>query len=263
VHRPRQVARLDLLVEAARIFVEGCELPMPRVETIHALVHEKVEGREIVACARMGIMTDEGAVSFVIQHFQSRLFQMKQFADKAPWDDPRLLESVRAGLFGPWRRGPGSMQYCYGDVFEVLDEIARRPEMYVGGDASARADQLNNLTWFLMGFQAGLAHKNAADRVGFLSALGAYLSKGDQRLERQRQTHRRGGPKSDSAESAWQTLWRAISEFRASLSQPNPRERRAQLSPPRSRLGGNLGVSSVEKGHDVGDDAIDLSTREA
>ncbi|WP_437936848.1 hypothetical protein [Sorangium sp. So ce341] len=102
-------------------------------------------------------------------------------------------------------------------VFEVLDEIRKRPGMYVGGDESQRAMQLQNLEQLLCGYSLALRHHHIQERVAdFTHEFGAYLweTKG---------WSASCGPiaaiceAARSDEEAWELFWRLVDEFRATV----------------------------------------------
>lgn len=102
-------------------------------------------------------------------------------------------------------------------VFELLDEIRRRPGMYVGGDESRRALQLRNLEQLLCGYTLALQCYRIQERVAdFTREFGAHIWK------------TKGwsvscGPvaaileAADSDEEAWELFWRLVDEFRATV----------------------------------------------
>ncbi|HTN83321.1 MAG TPA: hypothetical protein VL242_06540 [Sorangium sp.] len=102
-------------------------------------------------------------------------------------------------------------------VFDVLDEIRKRPGMYVGGDESQRVSQLQNLEQLLCGYCLALRHHRIQERVlDFNREFGAYL------LET-RGWSASCGPVAairDAAKSdveLWELFWRLVDEFRAAV----------------------------------------------
>jgi hypothetical protein len=59
------------------------------------------------------------------------------------------------------------------NVFDVLRDVAARPELFLGGGGDARAEQLRNLQWFLLGYQAALDGTSPHKR--FVLDFGSYL----------------------------------------------------------------------------------------
>ncbi|WP_437685676.1 hypothetical protein [Sorangium sp. So ce176] len=105
-------------------------------------------------------------------------------------------------------------------VFEVLDKIRKRPGMYVGGDESQRAMQLQNLEQLLCGYSLALRHHHIQGRVAdFAHEFGACLreakgwsaSCGPIAAIREAAT---------SDEEAWESFWRLVDEFRATVDVP-------------------------------------------
>lgn len=103
-------------------------------------------------------------------------------------------------------------------VFELLDEIERRPSMFLGRTNAERAAQLRDLEILLMGYGHAVV-RHAIDDIGgeFLQRFGRFLA------------DRNGwsmsaGPfaavrtNSSTDEEAWQQLWCLIREFRQQLS---------------------------------------------
>ena len=102
-------------------------------------------------------------------------------------------------------------------VFELLDEIRKRPGMYVGGDESQRVTQLQNLEQLLSGYSLALRHHCIQERVvDFNREFGTYL------------WETRGWSAScgpivaicDTARSdgeAWELFWRLVDEFRTAV----------------------------------------------
>jgi len=102
-------------------------------------------------------------------------------------------------------------------VFEVLDEIRRRPGIYVGGDESRRAMQLQNLEQLLCGYALALRHHQIQEPVAdFIQELGNYLweTKGWS-ASCGPITAIREAAKSD--EEAWVLFWNLVDEFRATV----------------------------------------------
>jgi hypothetical protein len=102
-------------------------------------------------------------------------------------------------------------------VFEVIDEIRKRPGLYVGGDENQRVMQLQNLEQLLFGYSLALRQHRIEEPVAdFIRQFGEYLrdTKG---------WSASCGPvaaiiehaRSDS--EAWELFWTLIDEFRATI----------------------------------------------
>ncbi|XXX71753.1 hypothetical protein WMF30_29320 [Sorangium sp. So ce134] len=103
-------------------------------------------------------------------------------------------------------------------VFEVLDEIRKRPGMYVGGDESQRVTQLQNLEHVLYGYSLALRRHRIEERVvDFNREFGAYLWE-------TRGWSASCGPVAairDNAKSdmeSWELYWKLVDEFRAAVT---------------------------------------------
>ncbi|NMO20005.1 hypothetical protein HPC49_21970 [Pyxidicoccus fallax] len=99
-------------------------------------------------------------------------------------------------------------------VFELLEEIRKRPAMYVGGEDSHRVTQLRSLEHLLNGYSLALHHHGIREPVAdFNREFGAFLS-------RTRGWSASAGPvaaireaaKSDA--DAWELFWTLVDEFR-------------------------------------------------
>ncbi len=103
------------------------------------------------------------------------------------------------------------------NVFALLDEIRRRPEMYVGGDEDDRGAQLESIETLLYGYSLavelhalddpgrGIVESFSDDldkRFGWSTALGPIVAI----LE--------GTP---SGQDAWEQFWMLISDFQQHL----------------------------------------------
>lgn len=104
------------------------------------------------------------------------------------------------------------------DIFDLLDQIKRRPSMYVGGSDSQRGEQLRNLELLLHGYSMALSGHQIQERVNdFPREFSTYL-------------HARFGwstacgpaaavrDASSTDNEAWEMFWRLAAEFQASLS---------------------------------------------
>jgi hypothetical protein len=102
-------------------------------------------------------------------------------------------------------------------VFDLLDEIRKRPGMYVGYDESKRALQLQTIETLMDGYRFALQYHNINEPVSnFNSEFGDYL----------RET--KGwcmacGPvvailrAAKNEEGAWKLYWMMVDEFRATV----------------------------------------------
>lgn len=107
-------------------------------------------------------------------------------------------------------------------VFEVLDQIRKRPSMYIGGDESRRSMQLENLEQLLTGYTLALRQHDIQEHVvDFNQEFGSFLWKtkgwsascGPVAAIRER---------SATDEDAWELFWRLVDEFRTTVT---PHER--------------------------------------
>ncbi|AUX43998.1 uncharacterized protein SOCE26_054550 [Sorangium cellulosum] len=103
-------------------------------------------------------------------------------------------------------------------VFDVLDEVRKRPGMYLGGDESQRIAQLQNLEQLLHGYSLALRCHGIQEPVAdFAREFGAYLwetrgwsaSCGPVAAIRE-------AAKSDG--EAWELFWGLADEFRATVA---------------------------------------------
>jgi hypothetical protein len=99
-------------------------------------------------------------------------------------------------------------------VFDVLNEIRKRPGLYVGGDESARLLQLQNLEQLLCGYSLALRnHAMQEPAAEFLREFGAFIL-------RTRGWSVSCGPVAaireavDNDEEAWRLFWVLVDEFR-------------------------------------------------
>jgi hypothetical protein len=104
-------------------------------------------------------------------------------------------------------------------VFDLLDEIRKRPTMYVGYDESKRILQLQGLEMLLAGYRIALYNHNITERVSnFNREFGEYL----------RETKGWSascGPvaaireATKSQEEAWELFWKLVDEFRSTVNE--------------------------------------------
>jgi hypothetical protein len=111
-------------------------------------------------------------------------------------------------------------------VFELLDEIRKRPGMYVGGVDLGRLRQLQNLELLLFGYAAALRSHGIEEPVkDFVREFGQYLQ---ERYEWSTAC----GPAAairDAAtddEDAWRMFWQLLDDFKAS-AKPDSRVTKA------------------------------------
>jgi hypothetical protein len=102
-------------------------------------------------------------------------------------------------------------------IFDLLDEIRKRPNMYVGHDESKRAMQLQTLETLVDGYRLALHNHNIREQVlDFNREFASYLfeTKG---------WSASCGPvvaildAAKSEEEAWELFWRMVDEFRATV----------------------------------------------
>jgi hypothetical protein len=102
-------------------------------------------------------------------------------------------------------------------VFELLDEIRKRPSLYVGYDESKRVLQLKAIETLMDGYSLALRNHNIQERTSdFNQDFDAYLSA------------TKGwsvscGPvvailqATKNEEEAWELFWQLVDEFRATV----------------------------------------------
>jgi hypothetical protein len=97
----RQPADLELLVECALSVARSIGAPPPTRSAALAVINRVVDERHALDGAYEGIITRDEAVTLLLAHFQSSLFDFyDQKVGADPWSDPELLEAVHRGLFG-------------------------------------------------------------------------------------------------------------------------------------------------------------------
>jgi hypothetical protein len=98
---PRQPADVELLVECATSLASAIAAPPPSRSAVLAVISTVVDERDALDCAHLGIITNDEAVTLLLAHFQSSLFNFcDQKAGADPWSDPHLVEAAKTGLFG-------------------------------------------------------------------------------------------------------------------------------------------------------------------
>ena len=122
-------------------------------------------------------------------------------------------------------------------IFDLLEEIERRPSMYVGGDASHRVAQLQSLEMLLFGYSLAVRAHNIDEPVkDFPREFAEYLG-------RKYAWSAACGPIAAILEvaasdtEAWEMFWRLVKEFRAS------RGNRGRFPQAGDAIGGNPGFS--------------------
>ena len=92
-------ADIELLVECAMRVARSIGAPPPSRNAVLTVINSVVDDREAVDCARLGLMTRDEAVTLLLAHFHSSLFDLLG-PNEAAWSDPELLDAVKRGLFG-------------------------------------------------------------------------------------------------------------------------------------------------------------------
>jgi hypothetical protein len=101
-------------------------------------------------------------------------------------------------------------------IFEVLEDIRKRPTMYVGESNSERGKQLCNLDLLLQGYALAIEHHRIVEDIAdFPKAFGSYL-------------HERFGWSVSAGpvaairdatmtdDEAWTRFWQLVTEFQSS-----------------------------------------------
>lgn len=102
-------------------------------------------------------------------------------------------------------------------IFDLLDEIRKRPTMYVGYDESNRAMQLQTVETLVDGYRLALSNHNIKERVSdFNRDFARYL------LETKGWCDSCGPvvailQAAKSEEEAWEVFWRMVDEFRSTV----------------------------------------------
>jgi hypothetical protein len=104
-------------------------------------------------------------------------------------------------------------------IFDLLDEIRKRPGMYVGYDDSKRALQLQTIETLVDGYRLALQYHNIKEPVSdFNHEFAMYLSE-------TREWSESCGPvvaileAAKSEEEAWELFWQLVDEFRATVKE--------------------------------------------
>lgn len=102
-------------------------------------------------------------------------------------------------------------------IFEVLDEIRKRPGMYIAGGETQRVVQLQSLEQLLQGYSLALRYHRIQEPVAdFAREFGAYLWQ-------TRGWSASCGPvaaickAAKSGDDAWELFWKLVDEFRGTL----------------------------------------------
>lgn len=104
-----------------------------------------------------------------------------------------------------------------GTVFDYLDEVRKRPSMYVGLDDRHRRRQLQNLELLLNGYATALDYHHVQEPVAdFVHEFSEYL-------RRTRDWSLSCGPTAAifdataNQQEAWDLFWKLVDEFRATM----------------------------------------------
>jgi len=103
------------------------------------------------------------------------------------------------------------------DIFDFLEQIQQRPGMHLGEDREAWLKQLNNLSCILYGYEVALSnHRISEPGVDFTWKFMSYLR---DRFGWSTSCGPVGAIRdaTSTEEEAWETFWRLLAEFRASL----------------------------------------------
>ena len=102
-------------------------------------------------------------------------------------------------------------------VFDLLEEIRKRPTMYVGYDESKRAMQLQTVETLVNGYQLALRNHNIKEPVSdFNREFARYLLKTKGWCDSCGPVVAiREAAKSD--EEAWELFWKLVDEFRSTV----------------------------------------------
>lgn len=103
------------------------------------------------------------------------------------------------------------------DVFDFLEQIQKRPGMHLGEDHDERHKQLLNLSCILYGYEVALSnHQISEPGVDFTRRFMNYLH---DRFGWSRACGPVGAIRlaTSTEEEEWETFWRLLAEFRASL----------------------------------------------
>ena len=105
-------------------------------------------------------------------------------------------------------------------VFDLLDEIRKRPTMYVGYDETKRALQLQGLEMLLAGYGMALYYHNIKEPgSSFNRKFGVYI-------EETKGWSMSCGPvaaileAAKNEEGAWKLYWKMVDEFRSTVLAP-------------------------------------------
>jgi hypothetical protein len=98
-------------------------------------------------------------------------------------------------------------------MFQLLEGIEKRPEMYVGGSDQERDEQLRQLDWVLFGYQLALIERCPGSKGNFLMDFARFLmeSYGCSAARGPVAAVRDLAPK---PEDAWNLFWKSVHDFR-------------------------------------------------
>jgi hypothetical protein len=102
-------------------------------------------------------------------------------------------------------------------VFDLLDEVRKRPGLFVGGDERHRVQQLQDLELLLFGYAMALRYHSIQEPVtDFGREFAEYLN-------RTRDWSTSCGPTAavidatKNEQEAWELFWRLVDEFRTAM----------------------------------------------
>jgi hypothetical protein len=100
-------------------------------------------------------------------------------------------------------------------MLDLLERIENCPEMFLGGSADERGEQLRNLTWVLFGYQLALREMGTTGS-DFLRGFGEYL------MANHKCSAARGPVAAicelaEGEDEAWRLFWDCLNGFRTKL----------------------------------------------
>jgi hypothetical protein len=104
------------------------------------------------------------------------------------------------------------------DVFDLLDQIKRRPGMFVGGSDSQRGEQLRNLELLLHGYSLALGSRQIRERVNDFPRTFSNNLHGRFGWSTSCCPAAEVRDASNTDDEAWEMFWRLVGEFQASLA---------------------------------------------